>query len=243
MKRIVTAAGLAFASFVLHGQGIPFDPNAIFILDKMSDVIGGLNSCSYTLTTSLDVNDFDHGVIKQHGVSKVYLVGPDKMLVNTSNYKGNRTFAFNGKQMAYYSHDENNYAIVDAPPTIVETIVQINHDYGLEFPAADFFYPTFTDDLMEHSEQIRLLGKVNVEGEECFHILAMGKELHVQIWISHNAFMLPKKFVITYLKEGNSQFAASFSEWSINPDLPAAIFEFLPPSGAAEVRLIPRKSK
>ena len=243
MKRTLAAGCLVLVSVMLRAQDITDDPNAIFILDKMSDVVGSLNSCSYTLATALDVKDFEHGLIKQHGVSKVYMVGPDKMLVNTRNHKGHRTFAYNGKQIAYYSHDENNYALVDAPPTIMETIIQINERYGIEFPAADFFYPTFTDDLMENSDQVRLLGKATINGEECFHILSVGTELKVEIWVSNDAFMLPKKLVITYLKEGNAQYEATFSDWIVNPGLPEAMFEFLPPSGAAEVRLVPRKNK
>lgn len=106
---------------------------------------------------------------------------------------------YDGETVTYYSYDENNYAIVDAPETTMEMITAVNQDYGVDFPAADFFYPTFTDDLIVSSDQIRMLGKKVVDGEPCFHIVATSPSQSIQLWIAADSFNLSVRAVLTDL--------------------------------------------
>lgn len=216
------------------------DTVAVMILNRMSDVIGDLHSCSFTLKSSADEQDQEFGLVKHTGTSDVYMTGPDKMLVHAYGDKGHRGFWYNGSQFVYYSFDENNYAIVDAPPDIISTIDAINQDYGVEFPAADFFYPTFTDDILGQFATIVYLGKKKIDNQECFQILATNKDLSVQFWIANDAFNLPQKFIIIYKNEGNKQYEATFSNWQLNPETPVSIFEFMPPPKATEIAIMPR---
>lgn len=224
------------------------DSVALIILDRMSAVIGELASCSYTLHTSRDLQDNTFflpeeglGLIKHFTKDEVYMVGPDKLLVNANGDRGHRGIWYNGEQLVYYSYDEHNYALLDAPATILETIYAINAAYGVEFPAADFFNPYFTDDLLAQSDKVLYLGISEINDKECFHIVAAGKTMSVQLWISNDALTLPQKIVIVHLDQENSpQYEATFTDWQLNPNLTDAIFNFLPPPGASELKLIPR---
>ena len=109
---------LLMLTFNLYAQESRFDTTAILILDKMSSVIGDLSSCNYTLNTSNDQIDVELGLVKQFTKHRVYMVGPDKMLVDSRGEKGHRGFWYNGEMLAYYSYSENNYAIIDAPANI-----------------------------------------------------------------------------------------------------------------------------
>ena len=217
------------------------DTVAIMIIDRMASVIGELTSCSFTLHTSIDIQDPEFGMIKQLGKDDVFLAGPDKMLVHFYGDKGHRGFWYNGIQTTYYSFDENNYVIIDAPDNIIAMIDTINKTYGIEFPAADFFYPTFTDDVIEFSENVIFLGKKDIDGQECFHILASNKDISAQFWFANDAYNLPVKYIITYKNENNKQFEATFSNWQLNHDIPLTIFEFMPPPKARQISILPRK--
>lgn len=218
------------------------DTVAVMILDQMNHVIGDLNSVSFTLNTRNDVEDHEVGAISNFGVSQVYFDGPDKMAINSNGGKGHRGFWYNGSFLVYYSYNENNFALIETPSTTIEMIDSIHYTYGIEFPAADFFYPTFSQDLIDESEEIIYNGKKIVNGEECFHIISKQKEMTVQFWIGNNAFFLPVKMLIMYHNKSNLQYEASFSDWDINPILPASIFDFLPPPGAREVYLLPKNN-
>jgi hypothetical protein len=240
MKKIHLTLTVLLGFLAVSAQTPKVDTAALMILNRMANVIGDLNSCSFSLSTSIDVTDFEYGTLKQNGTDDVYMVGPDKMLVHSYGDKGHRGFWYNGEQIAYYSFDENNYAIVATPANIVSTITAIHQDYGIEFPAADFFYPTFTDDLLKDYPNIRYLGIKEIDNQECFHILASNNDQCAQFWIADDAYNLPKKFVLTYKNKENMQYEATFSNWVLNPDIPLSVFEFLPPPKAIEVVLLPK---
>jgi hypothetical protein len=76
-------------------------------------------------------------------------------------------------------------------------------------------------------------------GKNCFHIIATNKESSFQIWITADAFNLPLRYtVVSRNLNGNPQYEGTFSEWQINPDLPSSMFNFLPPPGAAKIRML-----
>ncbi len=224
----------------VNAQESRIDTAAIMILDRMGEVIGDLGSCGFSLSTSQDVlEEYEIGFIKYFDEHEVYMVGPDKMLINSRGDNGHQGTWYNGKQLAFYSYDENNYVLIDAPSGIIATIDSMHKTYGIDFPAADFFYPSFTDDLIEQSDYIIFHGVTKVDGKESFHIVAKNSEMSVQIWISDDAFLLPVKMIIAYHQEGSmKQYEASFSNWKMNPQLPPVMFEFSPPRHAKKIKIL-----
>lgn len=244
MKTITGLILLALIGYDGIAQKKRHDSLAILIIDRMADVIGDLGSCSFKLNTAQDVPDTSAGMVKRFTDYEVYMQGPDKMLINAHGYKGHRQLWYNGQQLAYYSFDENNYALVGGYSNIIKTIDSINLMYDIEFPAADFFYPAFTDDLIENADSIRFLGKQIIGGIEMFHIVAVNKDAIFQFWINNDAYNLPARFAVTYkMKTGQPQYLATFSGWNVNPSLPIAMFDFLPPPGASRIRLVARTER
>ena len=218
-----------------------YDQIAVSILDRMSEIIGDLSSVKYSVSTSRDLVDYDLGQNTSYNTHEVYLVGPDKMLINSNGDNGHKEYWYNGTKISYYNFDENNYAEMEAPPTILETIDTVNMLYGIDFPASDFFYPTFTDDLMSMSDKISYGGIKVQQGRDCFHIIADSKEMTLQFWISNDATMLPKRMVINYKNRKDVlRYETLFNEWQLNPVLPLSMFDFLIPAGASVVRMVPK---
>jgi len=241
-KLLLIFVGLS-VTMAAWAQAPRVDSVAVMILNHMSDIIGDLNSCSFKLATSTDVVDFDFGTIKHTGTDEVSMVGPDKMLVHSYGNYGHEGFWYNGEKVDYYSFSENNYATLEAQPDILSTIASINQDYSIEFPAADFFYPTFTDDILSQYSSILYAGMKDVEGQQCFHIIVSNPQQSVQFWIANSAYSLPQKFVITYKNQENRQYEATFSDWKLNPEIPESVFEFLPPPNANRISLLPVTTK
>ena len=214
------------------------DSTAIFILDKMSDIIGDLSSVTFDLDSSIDKLDSTNNIIKHYSKSTITFSGPSKLLTRTDGTNGKTGFWYDGEYMTYYNFDENNYVTLEAPETTIEMIDQMHLDYNFRFPAADFFYPTFTDDIMENFDSITFLGKKIIDNEECYHIMAINDTMSVQLWISNKTFLLPKHFVIVYKNESNTQYESTFSNWSLNPDIPDAVFNFLAPPTARLISIL-----
>jgi len=242
MKKLFLCFAL-LAVLSVKAQESRVDTVAVMIIDRMASVIGELNSCSFTLSTSTDIEDPDFGLIKQNELSEVYLEGPDKMHINFSGDKGHRGFWFNGRAIVTYWFDENNYAVINSPDNLIDMIEMLNKDYAIEVPAADFFFPTFTDDVLAFFDDVIFMGKRHLNGKECWLILASNKDITTQVWFAADTFTLPQKFVIVYKNEGNRQYEATFSNWQLNPEIPLSAFEFLPPPAARQVSILPRTAK
>jgi hypothetical protein len=246
MKTIIISGVLLLCAVAsVDAQPPATDPVAITILDRMADIIGGLHACSFHLEAAHDVFDADAGtLVKRHDSHDVTMVGPDKMLVISTGDGGHRSYWYDGASVVYYSFDENNYGRVPAPPTIIGTIDSLHSAYGLDFPAADFVYPTFVSDLIAQSERIAYRGTVRIGARECFHIVARGASQDVQLWIASEAATLPVKYVIREKRKDQViEYEGTFADWQLNPDPPSTIFSFTPPPGAREIRMLARDSK
>ena len=219
-------------------EGKTIDSTAIFILDKMSDNIGNLESVTFDLSNSNDQLNESGETVTEFSTSTITFSGPDKLLIRTDGTKGKIGFWYDGTYITYYSYDENNYVTLEAPDNTIEMIDTMHQNYDFQFPAADFFYPSLTDDMIEQFDTISYLGKKIVRGEECYHIMATNKKLNVQLWISNESFLLPKHFIIIYKDKSNMQYESTFSNWSINPTIPDSIFSFLPPPGANLISIL-----
>ncbi len=220
------------------------DTVAVNILDRMSAMIGELGSCSFTVRSNYDISSKELGLIKHSDEEQLFLHGPNKLLLKSEGDRGSRALYFDGKTLSYYSMDRNQYGQIEAPVSLLEMIDTVNKLYGIEFPAADFLYPTFVDDILADSKELVYLGLTKVDGKECFHIAGTAKDKTFQFWISDEAFGLPVKMVIVYTgKEMNPQYEAVLSNWQINPNLPDALFEFSAPHKAKKIKLVPQNAK
>jgi len=218
------------------------DSAAVVILDSMSSVVTDLESCSFTLKTEYDIYNADLGLVKHSDIAKVYLKAPDKLLVNKKGDKGHKDFYYNGKTFTYFSADNNQYAQAPAPPTIMETIDSISSYYGVEFPAADIFYPDLVDSVIANADNLSYLGLTDIDEKECFHIAGRTQEMTYQIWIASDGSFLPEKMVINYItKTANPQYEAVFQNWNLNPVLEDSMFDFIVPEGAVKIKVLKKK--
>jgi len=227
---------------LLIAQTKKIDSLAILILNGTSNVIGDLESCSFDLSNSRDFVDPEKGLIKVHTQHTVIFDGNDKMLIRTGGDKGDRGTWYNGEHIVYYSFTDNNFIILDAPETTMETIDNVHTTYGIETPAVDFFYPSFTDDLIADFDTLQYLGKKVIDGTECFHIKGSNKKMDVQFWIANDIYRLPKKFLIIYKEENFKQYETTFNNWKLNNDFPNSIFNFMPPNGAKQIGILAKNN-
>tara|TARA_R110002012_G_scaffold321809_1_gene551534 strand:+ start:35955 stop:36677 length:723 start_codon:yes stop_codon:yes gene_type:complete len=238
MKKYLFALTLCVLPFLNQAQEKQIDSTAIFILDKMSDIIGDLGSVIFILNSSVDKLNANNNIEKHYKHSEVSMVGPDKLVSRSQGDKGDHAFWYNGEVMTYYSFNENNYVTLEAPNNIITMIDSMHMRFDFKFPAADFFYPSFTDDIMDEFDSIQYEGQKMIDGESCFYITATNKDTNVQLWISNTMNTLPKRMVIIQKDKGNMQYEATFTKWELNPEIPNAIFEFTPPPGARLISIL-----
>ncbi len=227
-------SAVLFISCDSSGEG-EYDIRAVESLDKLTETIGNMESLSYTVESYI-VNEKGDETSK---LSDVYLKGANKMFIENESNKGNKNFWYNGEKFAYFLFGKNEYDILDAPDNILKLIDSINSKYGIYFPAADFLYPTLTDDMLDNYNQILYFGDENVDDVDCISLEASNEENIVQVWIEKET-NLPHKMVIISKSNENKYYEAVYSNWRINPKLPDVMFEFQPPNGSKQVKFQPK---
>jgi hypothetical protein len=216
------------------------DTLAVAILDSMSNNIGELETCSFRFAVDYDIISEDYGMITHSDAGTIFLKGPDKILMERQGDKGHKKFFYNGKTCSLYSFDRNNYATIPAPTTIIETIDSISMAYGVEFPAADVFYPDFVDDILDISDRMIYLGLTMIGIRECYHVAGVTDDFTYQLWVmTEKDNFTPMKLSIVYDKKpGKPRYSALYYDWKLNPELDDAMFEFTPPAGAEEITIL-----
>ncbi len=238
-KRFIILFSIALLGVNAKAAKAPrVDSTAVYILQRTVETLQNMNSCNFTATLSYDVASDETGMVKHAVVENVSMKRPDKLQIVSHGDKGHKGLWYNGKKMSYYSFDNNRYAEADLSGTLINFIDNANKTYGIEFPAADFFYPTFVDDVIQTGGNLIYLGITEVNGKSCFHIA--GKDINsiYQFWIYNDGLFLPAKLSITYItKDMCPQFEGIYDNWKLNPDLVSSMFDFTAPPKAEKVKI------
>jgi len=241
MRNLVVGIFACMMVFNLNAQIKKPDTIAVAIFDRMSEIIGEMSSVSFTLKIRNDEVDQDLGMITTFKESNVHFNGPSQMQIHSYGQKGHRGFWYDGAVLTFYSFDENNYAVIESSSKTIDMINEVNNKYGIDFPAADFFSPSFTDDILANFDELKYVGKQTIEGKECFYMITKRDDMIVQFWIANDALNLPVKMLIMEIGGKQSkQYEATFSNWDINPFLPEAMFKFQAPPKAKKISILPR---
>ncbi|MCI0473074.1 MAG: DUF2092 domain-containing protein, partial [Ignavibacteria bacterium] len=218
--RVILISVLFISSLSIKSYS-QFDSIAVAILDSMSNTIGELETCSFRFAANYDIVNEYYGTIVHSESGEMFLKGPDKLMVEKKGDKGHVKVQYNGKTFSYYSFDKNHYSTIPAPETIIETIDSISDAYGVEFPAADVFYPDFVEELLDISNSMIFLGPTMIGRIECYHIAGVTDNFTYQFWImTEKDSFLPMKMMIIYTNQPEKpRYDALYYEWKLNPEL------------------------
>lgn len=243
-RKLFFLIGFVIITITMRSQSQRIDSSAVYILNRTTESLQYIKSCSFKSVMTYDIANDNLGLVKHSINEKVSIKFPDKMKITSTGDKGNKSLWYDGKNLNYYSFDNNTYATATAPKSVIETIDETSKKFGIEFPAADFFYESFLDDLRAEQGSLVYLGKTIIDDKECFHIAGTDKNKSFQFWIGNDDFFLPIKMVIVYTNDKNKpQYEAIYKDWVINPDFPDYMFEFIAPPKATKVQFQARETK
>ncbi|NPD47250.1 MULTISPECIES: DUF2092 domain-containing protein [unclassified Lentimicrobium] len=231
--------GILFLSSCNCDKPKYLEEEAIVAFDELSSTIGEMNSCSYTIT----VEALREGGELKEVTHDVYFRGPNKMYIYSSGEDLSRAYWYNGSQFAYYNYLTAEYDTTAAPGNIIETIEAIHENYGIYFPAADFFYPTFTDDMINNFDSILYLNQEDLKERSLIEIAGINSELEAIFTLSRSKMGVLPLGLSLYNKEMDNElvYDAVLSNWRHNPSLPDRLFNFVPREDAKRVKLEPKK--
>lgn len=221
-RMFLFAISLAILTNCTSNSGY-YEEEAIAELDQLSESISELNSLSVMVIAATE---------NQRKESDVYIKGNNKLHVITNGPTEQKGFYYNGQNFTVYNFSTSQFDHVAAPPTTIETIDSINRTFGVRFPAADFFYPTFVDDLMTHFDSIIKLQDADINGIKFNQFMVKNSNRTAFITQNKNTKMPYSLEIFNNETPENAIYAATFTMWQFNPNLADDIFTFSPPENA-----------
>jgi hypothetical protein len=233
---MIGIAGLPASS---QGQTATIDPRADQILRKMSDYLTGLKQFSVQTENTLEVVLRSGEKIQYINPAEALIRRPNKLRADRKGDIVNQEFCYDGKTLTLYQKDHNYYAMVEAPPTIDETIDFARQSLNVYAPGGDLIYTNAYDVLREDVISGFYVGMSVVGGVKCHHLAFRGNEVDWQIWVEEGDKPLPKKFIVTSKwMTGAPQFTVTIKSWNLSPKITEDMFIFKPPKDAQKIDFI-----
>ncbi|MBL7471175.1 DUF2092 domain-containing protein [Robertkochia sediminum] len=216
------------------------DSIAIGLIDKMGQILGGMESCTLKLSTMQDQVNEQGLYERRFNTHDVYLSGPNRFAIRSRGNSGDQGYWYDGALLTWYSYDENNYVTIPSSSNIIATIDSVHTAFGVNFPGTDVLYPSLADDVLENFDMVRYVGIKTLKGMECFHIIAESETHNFQLWIENSTLYLPRKYLI--MKKGPTPeiFECTYESWDSGEQLPDALFKFTPPENARLISIMPK---
>ncbi len=244
--RIRILASLLTAAFCLsaHAQTAEspetpeIEPEALSVLQAMSDFLAASNEFYYEIDTTYDVVQ-PSGTKVEFGVARKNLVSrPNRLRTEAIRRSGvEGTIVFDGEHIWAYSEDANVYAQTEQVGDLVESINFAVSELRIKAPLSEISSPDLFASITRDLESAYHLGENVVKGVTCDHLLLSNDYADFQMWVKKGDDPLLQRIVIDYREErGQPQFRAQFSNWNMAPKNTAGKFTFVPPKDAERIR-------
>ena len=252
MRSQVTRAGIVGMALGLWATAMPtaaqeaetaapersIGPRAEEVLRAMSARLAGLERFAFEAEETFDEVPDGEPRLQLSNVRRVALQRPNRLAVDSEGDTLQRAAWYDGRVATILDKAHNTYGQAEVAPTIDAALDQIVDDYGIVSPLADFLYRDPYAVLTEGVRFGRYLGLHRAAGVLCHHLVFVQDTIEWQIWVDAGDDPLPRKFVITYVREpGEPQYTAVVRKWNLAPTFPEGLFTFQAPPGAERAEL------
>jgi hypothetical protein len=245
-KRLIAAGAMALGSLTLSAmvstaalaQAPAVDPAAVQKLKRMSDFLDGLQQFSVSTQSIIEEIRFSRHRVDFDLAAKVTVKRPNKLTAARSGQLLNEQLFYDGKTLSLYRPSDKTYATATAPATIEKMIDFARETVGILLPAADLVYRGSYPLMMQDVVLATVVGKTEINGVKCDHLLFSRPGVDFQIWIAEGKQPWPCKYVVTETDTPTKLSITTFlSGWNLNPNVQDARFTFVPPKGAQAISM------
>ena len=212
------------------------DPRADQILRAMSSFIAATTRFAFEAEETYDELSGSEPRVLFGNVRRIAVERPNRFYADVEGDSLNRSVWLDGRSVFTLDKPTLTYSTFDAPGSIDATLDVLIDEYGLNVPLAELFYSDAYSVLTEQVTYSRYLGLHRAAGVPCHHLVFSQPTIEWQIWIDAGERPLPRKMVITYVREpGEPQYTATITKWNLTPSFPEGLFSFEVPDGAERV--------
>jgi hypothetical protein len=224
----IQAAGRALADDAV-------EPDAAKVLAAMADYLSALQSFSVEYDVEVDVVSFEAEKLAFSSSGDVTVQRPDRLHATRKGARADAEIFLDGKNLTILGRKLNGY--VQLPAGSIDTAIEaIRSELDFDAPAADFLASRPFAQVDTDVVSGRHVGMAYVDGVAVHHLAFRGNQVDWQLWVQDGDRPLPLKYVITSKwVTGAPEYTLRLRSWNVAPQVDAALFNFTPPAGAAQL--------
>lgn len=206
------------------------DPKASALLHNMSDLLGSNDEYTFRANIMYDNVLDSHRKIQYDADETTFIKKPDKFYIGYMSDQGGYKLWYNGGQATLLEIPTNDFSLTTLPGSIDQALTKLDEKYKFTPALSEFLFINTYKVMTANVITGAYIGKSDVFGTKCHHLLFVAKDINWQIWIQDGKRPVPRKLVITYKKLPESpQFIAVFKDWitgkpithfAFKPDIP-----------------------
>ncbi|CAO3434889.1 DUF2092 domain-containing protein [Azospirillum doebereinerae] len=223
-------------------ESAPVDARAMAVLKRMAEYLAQAPRFRVTMRTAYDVVQ-DSGEKIEFGERRmVTLSRSDGLRVEVQGSdEQRRLVVFDGRMLTVFDAGENVYAQVEKAGSVDDVVRYLVQDLQVRVPLALLLVSTLPAELEQRLTSLDYVERDALTATPTDHLAGQTADVDFQVWIATGDEPLPQRVVITYkMDEGEPQFRAELSDWSLNPEVSPARFTFEPPQGAERIAMLAR---
>ena len=216
------------------------DERALKLLKAMSDTLAKAQSFSFAVRGLVPTVAPTGQSINLFASSRVVMQRPDKLFVEARGDMFPSDIFYNGKTVTVMSLDKKFYVQQPATGAGFDAFAQsAQPGSDAVAPFFDMLSPDPYATLTQDFTSALLVGQSTIGGVKADHLAFTAKGIDWEIWIGA-ADKLPRLMVVSYrIPERQRTFTVEFSNWKLNPAIPAQTFNATIPLGAAKLEFKP----
>jgi hypothetical protein len=207
------------------------------MLNKTADFLSKADQFSVTIRAEYDVVQTSGQKIEFGEIRKISLRRPDRFRSDFERSDGEKgLMVFDGKTITVFNDKQKVYAVASRPGDLDGAVIYLLKDLGMRLPLAMMYLSRLPAEIDNRVRSVKTVEQSTIMDPPCVHLAVQADDVDFQIWIPAQGDPLPRRIVITYKQAYEQpQFEADFSEWSLSPSFPNALFTFSPPEGAQQI--------
>ncbi|MCW2241540.1 DUF2092 domain-containing protein [Azospirillum canadense] len=221
------------------------DEQAMDVLNRMADTLAQAKGFRVTIRSNYDVVQ-DTGEMIEFGERRaVTLNRPDALRVESQQSDGTRRqVTFDGKALTVFDPGQKVYGQLDRPGSVDDAVRYLVQDLQVRLPLALLLVTTLPAELDQRIQALDYVERDTLTPVPTDHVAGQTEDVDFQVWVAAEGEPLPQRITITYKNdEGEPQYRADLTDWTLNPDLSAAQLAFRPPEGTQRIPFLVRVRK
>lgn len=241
MLLMISAVGPLTAAAVKKPTAVKppaIDPQATALMKQMSDYISSIPRFTVHVETMTEGVLPNGQRLHSERAADVSVERPNKLRANVVSAVRNTQIYYDGSTTTIFTPNTKSYGVVDAAPTIDQTLSRAEQRHGLSLPAADLLRSNPYQVMMKGVTSAAYVGQTLIDGVMTNHLAFRRPDLDWQIYIQTGNQPLPKRIIITdRLARGQPQKFVTLAGWNLSPTFPQSTFSFVPPPDAKQIRV------